>query len=368
MKIFLNDPTDLIYQAMQNGHIHESNDSLVIFKNINSLMNDILLERPKLIITEYDETTYNEMDRIIDICCLHEIPIIILTSGNDVQIELKTKHSSIYVYPTIKGDYGELKKIYNRIKPRSNLVSKIDERLMRFSNRKLPIIFKVVIVFLLLEPGMKIIYLWMMTDFSIFTVLDNIKRIPMGLKFIQFWFLFPISGLLLLFFRKMFFVIFLLLQVYSIIAHLTYQKFTWPYVSKTPHVSSMLLLLINILLIIYLFLSDERKRFADMTKVWWRKQRRVEVDLPCKLITSENEVIDGMIKNISPEGAFICDSRELNIGDNYLIDITDQDISIYSVVRNKRQGGSNNGYGVQFQSLNSKITKRIKDLMRVHGS
>jgi len=366
MKIFLNDPMDLIYQSLQDGQIHESNDSFVIFKNINSLMNDILLERPKLIITEYDETTHNEMDRIIDICCLHEIPMIILIDRSELQVALKSKHSSIYIYPTIKGDYRELKKIYNHIKPSRNLIHKIDERLMRFTKRKLPFIFKVVIVFLVFEPFMKIIYLWMITDFSIFTVLDNIKRIPLGLKFIQFWILFPLSGLLLLFFRKMFFIIFLVLQIYSIFAHLTYQKFTWPYVSKAPHVSSLILLFINVLLIIYLFLSDERKRFADMTKVWWRKQRRVDVELSCKLISSENEVIDGKIQNISPEGAFICESKELNIGDKYLLDITGKNISIHSVVRNKRQGGSHNGYGVQFLNLNSQIARSIKDL--VHGA
>ena len=363
MKIFLNDPTDLIYQSLQDGQIHESNDSFVIFKNINSLMNDILLERPKLIITEYDKTNHNEMDRIIDICCLHEIPIIILTDLQEIQAELKSKHSSIYIYPTIKGNYEELKTIYNHLKPSRNLINKIDERLMRFTKRKLPFIFKVVIVFLVFEPFMKIIYLWMMTDFSLLTVLDNIKRIPLGLKFIQFWLLFPISGLLLLFFRKMFFIIFLGLQIYSIFAHLTYQKFTWPYVSKAPHVSSLILLFINVLLIVYLFLSDERKRFADMTKVWWRKQRRVEVDLACKLISSENEVIDGKIHNISPEGAFIGDSKDLNIGDKYLIDITGKNISIHSVVRNKRQGGTSNGYGVQFLNLNSQIAKSIKDML-----
>ena len=152
--------------------------------------------------------------------------------------------------------------------------------------------------------------------------------------------------------------------MYSIFAHLTYQKFTWPYVSKAPHVSSLILLFINVLLIVYLFLSDERKRFADMTKVWWRKQRRIEVNLACKLISPENEVIDGIIQNISPEGAFIGESRELHIGDNYLIDLTGQDMSIHSVVRNKRQGGTHNGFGVQFINLNSKITKRIKEIIK----
>ena len=100
-----------------------------------------------------------------------------------------------------------------------------------------------------------------------------------------------------------------------------------------------------------------------MTKVWWRKQRRVEVDLPCKLISSENEVIDGKIQNISPEGAFISESKELNIGDKYLVDITGKNISIHSVVRNKRQGGTHNGYGVQFLNLNSQIAKGIKDIL-----
>jgi uncharacterized membrane protein len=137
-----------------------------------------------------------------------------------------------------------------------------------------PLIFILIAAFHIIEPLIKVAYFKITTPFSTSTIISNIAQISTAREIFEFWFLFPLAGLALMGVKKWSYPVFVGAQIYSIYSHLTYEQYTWPYVSQVPFVSSLVLLFINTMVIIYFALPDVRKPFFDRSVRWWETRTR----------------------------------------------------------------------------------------------
>lgn len=169
-----------------------------------------------------------------------------------------------------------------------------------------PLLFILLAFWHICEPLIKILYFKATTPFPVGQIFDNIMHISTPKEVVEFWFLFPIGGIALLGVKRWSYPVFVGVQVYSIWSHMTYQKFTWPYVSEVPFFSSLILLMVNICIIIYFALPDVRRPFFDRKLRWWETPSRIVMRIPCTISVENPEHLhDCEILNISRSGAFI---------------------------------------------------------------
>lgn len=172
--------------------------------------------------------------------------------------------------------------------------------------KKKPLLIIILAIFHLLQPLINILYLKLTTDYELSVIFSNLLELDGVKNNFDFWLLFPIGGIALLYLRSWTFFLFLAVQVYSIILHVTYEKFTWPYVSEYPLFFSIILLIFNFIFIIYAFLPEIRQLFFDKTKRWWETSKRFFISTPCKLtVISKGSSFNSNIINISKTGAFV---------------------------------------------------------------
>lgn len=239
-----------------------------------------------------------------------------------------------------------------------------------------PLIFILIALAHILEPIIKITYFKFTTPFSFGTIISNISHIHTLREVFEFWFLFPIGGLALLGVKRWSYPIFVSVQLYSIYSHLTYEQYTWPYVSEVPFFSSLVLLFVNALIIIYFAFPDVRRPFFDKSVRWWETRTRYNMRLPMTFsLNNPGEIIDTEILNISQSGVFINHKGVLDVGTVVLMNINYKDMSITLAGEVKSQHAFNGerGLGIKFSFTNiwenlymRKIVKEIgKDLKKI---
>lgn len=221
--------------------------------------------------------------------------------------------------------------------------------------KKRPLIITILAVIHLIEPLLKIGYLKFETGFEWTVILDNIFSINSPKAFLEFWFLYPIAGVALFFVRQWTYALFVGVQAYSIFAHLTYQKFTWPYVAETPFISHSLLLVFNLLVIAYVLMPEVRKLFFNPAIRWWETPTRYYYELPCSVTFGDsNDLVDINILNISKTGCFIKYPGEVVDGQPLSLHLTygTNDITIDAEVVRITEFQGNQGIGVKFHFQN----------------
>ncbi len=215
-----------------------------------------------------------------------------------------------------------------------------------------PLVFILIAVFHIIEPLIKIAYFKVTTPFSLSTIISNIGQISNAREIFEFWFLFPMAGIALLGVKRWSYSIFFGAQIYSIYSHLTYEQYTWPYVSEVPFVSSLALLFINTMIIIYFALPEVRKPFFDRSVRWWETRTRYSMQLPLvfKFIGKE-EIINSHVLNISQTGAFIKYKGVAEVGDKVKMELTYKEfnLKVHAQVKALHACGGERGLGVHFQ-------------------
>jgi hypothetical protein len=204
-----------------------------------------------------------------------------------------------------------------------------------------------------LEPLLKIFYFKAKTHFALLTILNNVTTVsPDNIKgLIDFWFIFPLGGIALITVKKWSYPLFISVQIYSVLNHLMYQKFAWPYFAETPFYSSFVILVLNTLLIIYVSLPEVRQLFFNQNMRWWETRIRYALKIPINLWhTNPDKLEQACLTNISDTGAFLLHNKEIEIGEyiNLNISFLDQHVTVRGlVVRSQFQDG-NKGVGVRF--------------------
>jgi len=217
--------------------------------------------------------------------------------------------------------------------------------------KKKPLIFILLAFAHFLEPLIKILYFKATTTFSFSTILGNIMQIEAPREIFDFWLLFPLAGLALLSVKKWSYPIFVGVQAYSIYSHLTYEKYTWPYVSETPFISSLSLLVMNVLIICYFSLPDVRKPFFDQSVRWWETRKRYGLNIPISFsLTKDNAIYNSDILNISQSGVFLSDHQSVNIGSVIKMNLIYKGLSLHVKGKVKSHHSFENipGVGVKF--------------------
>jgi len=164
---------------------------------------------------------------------------------------------------------------------------------------------------LILEPLIKIAYLKFSTGFSFETVFEIIFSIDSPVKNIEFWLLFPLAGLALIRSSSYSLFTFFGVNIYSIYAFVSYEKFSWPYVQESPHISSSILISMNILLVAYLMIPENRRPFVEKARDLFRKSQRINVFKESEMKIN-NLIVNITIMNISETGVMVSLSKQLD--------------------------------------------------------
>lgn len=160
------------------------------------------------------------------------------------------------------------------------------------------------------------IFISIEANFSFSEVFFKVFELPMS-DFFNFMFLFPISGILLLFTNLFSYILFFIVQAYSLYFHINYESFSWPYLSETPSASAYVLLSLNIMMIIYFLYPRSREIFFNKDLRWWERASRYTINEKCDVITSAGN-FGGTISDLSYGGALIRSNKNfaIHVGDN----------------------------------------------------
>lgn len=91
-----------------------------------------------------------------------------------------------------------------------------------------------------------------------------------------------------------------------------------------------------------------------------RRNKRIEIYLPCKFINETGEVCYGETKNISTGGAFILSKEPMSLNAYTSISLFKSKIHAQVVWLNRY------GFGVCFISVDPSIRKKINDLIETY--
>lgn len=185
-------------------------------------------------------------------------------------------------------------------------------------------------------------------------ILSNIAQLDRAQSIFEFWFLFPIAGVALLFINRITYIIFFMVQVYSAYFILNYIPYTWPFVAATPHLYTLCMLAFNIFIMIYLLLPSIRVAFFSRDARWWQNATRYTSSMPCRITFGNvQDVANWRIVNISRSGAFIEGPKDIRNFGTITLDFDffekDLQLSLQSKVVDKHIIDGVEGYGVQFQ-------------------
>jgi hypothetical protein len=228
--------------------------------------------------------------------------------------------------------------------------------------KKRPLLFIVLGTIQIIEPLIKILWLKIESQMPWAVVFDNVSNME-GLKnLFEFWLIFPLAGLAILQVKSWSYLIFMGLQLYSIITHLLYEKYTWPYVSERPFFYTFVLLAMNFALVVYFSLPKARRPFFDRRMRWWEAKPRYGAEIPCELdIIAPNGHMKSRILNISHTGAFIESKPGLKVGQDLKVTFHhyDDSFSLNGRIVNFHLVNGLEGFGLEFYFLDREEDRRM---------
>lgn len=225
-------------------------------------------------------------------------------------------------------------------------------------------------LFHFIQPLANIFYLKITTAFNFSVIINNLIQINDVKSIFDFWILFPLGGLALVIIKNWSWPIFVIVQLYSVHLHLTYERFTWPYISNHPLPYSIFLLVINIFLIIYVSLPGIRKLFFNRKLRWWETHRRYFINIPCEMtIIDSGEKFSSTLVNISQTGTFIESDVTLQTNTAVVIDFKyhDNTYSLYGKLISIHVIGGIRGLGIKFlyDSFHTNEQISVKNLIHL---
>ncbi|MBT4789990.1 MAG: PilZ domain-containing protein [Halobacteriovoraceae bacterium] len=313
-----------------------------------------------LIIIDFDDVEAQTLERFFSLINHVQTPCLIVCSNANQLAKLRNDLDDTFISLLPKGIINTMfKDTINLLLEKVNQTTKVSKRLMQVSTHEKPLTLYVLAATLIFEPIIKILYLKFQTGFEWEILARTIMSIEGFVANFEFWALFPLAGYALISIKVWSFFFFVGLQIYTLYTYFTYEKFTWPYVAETPHVSTTLLLFFNIALIIYFLVPENRRPFWSQTRRLWRNTSRYHTNLQT-LIKSGRERIDTTITNISSTGAYFTSKQNLPIGHKMQIEITinGEVKHIEAIVRRTQETAHKDyfGYGIEF-SYNNKEDK-----------
>ena len=228
-----------------------------------------------------------------------------------------------------------------------------------------PLILKLFALMLLIDTLLRISFISIESGFPFWAVFA--KTFSLSPKdFFNYWFLFPISGFLLLSVKVYSYILFISIQLYSLYFHINYEPFSWPYLSQNPSITAYLILSINMLMVIYLLLPRSREIFFDRNLRWWERGSRYTINEPCFIKSPDTEEeIHGTVVDLAFGGALLQLETQLTEGSIIKLDfeILNKNIQLDTKVVRIINRNNQEYYGTQFEFHNLWEKFKLKLLM-----
>lgn len=306
-----------------------------------------------------------DLKRALTIFETQNIPVIIGLEDNSrsaLTQYLSFQKNTVNIFDKGQSSSKLIELINETLKEHSQL-TKFKNQIIKTSSVEKPTVVKVLALFLFLEPLIKIIYFQITTQFSFIQILDNISKINHPWEFFEFWLLYPLGGLALLSKWSWSFLLFIGVQLLSVFLNLSYEPYTWPYIQSSPHISSVLLLLINFLIIYYFFSKQGRQHFLSKKGFQLRGAARYPFIQESNLRFDEYEKNEKvMMQDLSLTGTFITTKHSLFLDDRVELSFPSPvgPIDLEAQVVNKR----GDGYGLRFIYTSFSQKKLVKAIIK----
>lgn len=347
----------LHHSKIANYNIHISHD-------LKEGLDFLTTNEIEFLVLDIDHVELEEIYRVQNIVNHFQLPTMVIGSDPAVLNHIKSQVDTSFMGFLAKGILNRMfHETHEVLMHKNSTASKISKRLKSVGQHSKPKFLVFLASLLFLEPVIKIIYLKIQTGFEWETLIRTILSIEGFGNNFEFWVLFPLAGYALLSIKAWSFFFFMGLQVYTLLSYFTYEKFTWPYVSETPHLSSSLLLSINMLLVGYFMVPAYRRPYWNISQKLWRNTSRFATKLKTKFKANGND-ISTTITNISASGAYFTTNMQLPVGQVLELEIPlfDRMEKIEAVIRRKQDLHDDQyyGYGVEFKYHSKEQQQNMK--------
>ena len=327
---------------------------------------------PSMIIIDLDNFKEKSIKRIFELVQKNQRASMFISSNSKILNQLKEDNEHTYITYLNKSIINSMfNETMELLLKKASPSKMLEERINQFSQSDKPLSFYLLATFLFVEPIIKSLYLKITTGFSWEVLARTIFSIEGFVANFEFWFLFPIAGIALISVKSWSFIVFALVQVYSLYSHLFYEKFTWPYVAENPQVSSILLLAMNLSLVAYFVAPRNFRAYWSKTTSIWRDTTRFATEYTAKLRTEQISE-STTITNISESGAYFMTEQLLQIGRQVSLQfaIDGRTMDIKAIIRRAEQTDTENyyGYGVEFNYQTSEEKDHIKRYVETLGT
>lgn len=353
-----------VQQLLKNRYNVETQWEKVLSDGIDKLTK----KHKHLVIIDIDQVERVSLSRVTQVLQRFKYPCIFVGSDQEMiaMLEETTDNPYFSYLPKMLVSSMFIETAIYML-TRTTTLSRMKETISDVSQTQKPMSFYFLAAVLFMEPLIKILYMKFKTEFTWDVLFRTITSIEGIVPNLEFWLLFPLAGLALISIRTWSFPIFIAVIMYSLHMHITYEEFSWPYVDKTPHISSNIILLINILMISYFLVPENIRPFWNQTRRIWRNTKRYKVHLPA-LIKDDEAQTQTKIMNISETGAFIILSNPYPIGKliNLQIELDGVATWIPAIVRRSQFAHDSSvvGHGIEFNISKSEIKNKIKGLIQ----
>jgi hypothetical protein len=317
-----------------------------------------------LLIIDIDEVEYDCLGRLYKIINHLQMPCLITSSDPSILNHLRVDMDNTFISFLPKGILNTMfNDTLQLLIKKTNPATKVSKRFMQVSTLDKPVTLYALSFALILEPLIKILYLKVQTGFEWEILARTILSIQGPMANFEFWALFPLAGYALLSVRSWSFFFFIGLQFYSLFAYFTYEKFTWPYVAETPHVSTSLLLVFNFGLVLYFLVPTNRRPYWNKTRRLWRNTSRYATSLQTQFRANGN-TISTTITNISHTGAYFTSTKNFPVGHklSFELPINGKVKHLDAVIRRIQDTAHENyfGYGIEFTYKSKQEKQELK--------
>ena len=349
-----------------SNRLHDQFRFSVISKDILSQGIDFLTaSNVSLVVLDIDKVDFDGLARLYKIVNHLQIPCLFISNDPAMLNTLRQEMDNTFISFLPKGILNTMfNDTLKLLLKKTNPATKMSRRFIEVSTLEKPISLYLLAMGLFLEPIIKILYLKIQTGFEWDILFRTIFSIDSALGNFEFWALFPLAGYALISVRSWSFFFFIGLQVYSLYTYFTYEKFTWPYVAETPHISTGLLLMFNFALVLYFIVPANRRPYWNKTRRLWRNTSRYATNLQTKFKSNGN-TIPTTITNISETGAYFTTSQNMPVGHTMQIElpINGEIRNLEAIIRRTQPTAHDNyhGYGVEFTYKSKEEKHEIKE-------
>lgn len=317
---------------------------------------------PKMVVIDIDGLPQDSVKRIYRIIYHLQIPCLIISSQTDILNHLRSKFDTRYLSFLPKAVLNTLfNETTSLLLNKVTSTAKLKQRIRSAADYKHHLTTYLLATLLFIEPAIKVLYLKFQTDFSFELIFKTIFSMEGFLANFEFWALFPLAGYALLSVRSWSFLFFIGIQTYALFSYFTYEPFTWPYVAKSPHLSSSLMLTLNTALVLYFLVPEHLRPYWNRTRLIWRDTTRFATVLRAKM-KKDQQILETTITNISETGAYFTTKESFQIGNKLDLEIDiDGSTKMFNVIIRREQDTAHlsyKGYGVEFLNL-SKLDKKL---------